>query len=424
MKWPDEPVGLRYLKNHPGIHFKDMGKLARFDFTSIFYIFVMWQFPPGIHQLFSTKAMRRIIKSIFLVLFILILVYIGLVFKSIHANPEQPVRARYEKSSGTAIVITGAAARIAQEAALLEQLERSGWLNDVCFISGSSSGALNAVILNAILDKKFTWERYQSILFTLTDDKIYVRNEKSLPVNVNPFRSLLIRVVNDSLGYSRIGDLPVHSSISVSDILALPPHADTYRLSNIKINQESNPEIDLVEALMATSAIPLIFPPAKFNDSSGLPRSSFIDGGLAEDHLPYTAVLQFEKLRQTGVDTLIIVSRKSDIQPNMKDELQNLGINESRLSGKLRLWFEGMAKSGFIKSMKQLQKQYPDLAKHTFVYIPDFEENFPLLNFNNMQQQYSVTAAWAQVHKPVLLSQYLIQAEEQEKKRTKPSAEN
>jgi predicted acylesterase/phospholipase RssA len=213
-----------------------------------------------------------------------------------------------------------------------------------------------------------------------------------------------------------MGDLPVNSAISVSDLSALPPHADTYRLSNIKINQESNPEIDLVEALMATSAIPLIFPAAKFSDSSGLPRTSFIDGGLAEDHLPYTAVLQFEKYRQSGVDTLIIVSRKSDTQPNMNDELQDFDLYESRLSGKLGLWFEGMAKNGFLKSMKELQKNYPGLASHTFVYIPDFEENFPLLNFNNMQQQYMVTAAWASVHKPVLLSQYLAQAEAEEQK--------
>ena len=358
--------------------------------------------------------MRRIKRIVFSAVLLLMMIYIGLVIENSMANQEEKADTSYTKCSGTAIVITGAAARIAQEAALLEQLDRNGWLKDVCFISGSSSGALNAIVLNAILDKKFTWERYQAILFMLSDDKIYSRNERSLPVNVSPFRSLLTRVVNDSLGYWRIGDLPVNSAISISDISALPPHADTYRLSNIRINQESNPDIDLVEALMATSAIPFIFPPAKFNDSSGLPRSAFIDGGLAEDHLPYMAVLQFEKFRQSGIDTLIIVSRKSDIKPDMNAELQNFGLYESRLSGKLGLWFEGMAKNGFIKSMKELQKNYPGLASRTYVYIPDFAENFPLLNFNNMQQQYKVTAAWAADHKPVLLSEYLLQAEAEE----------
>jgi len=365
-------------------------------------------------KIFNIKAMRRIKRIVFSAALLLMLIYIGLVIENSRANPEELADSSYTKCSGTAVVITGAAARIAQEAALLQQLDRSGWLNNVCFISGSSSGALNAIVLNAILEKKFSWERYQAILFMLTDDKIYLRNERSLPVNINPFRNLLMRVVNDSLGYRHMGDLPVNSAISVSDISALPPHAETYRLSNIKINQESNPEIDLVEALMATSAIPLFFPPAKFNDSSGLPRSAFIDGGLADDHLPYTAVLQFEKFRQSGIDTLIIVSRKSDTKPNMKDELQNFDLYESRLSGKLGLWFEGMAKNGFLKSMKELQKNYPGLASRTYVYIPDFAENFPLLNFNNMQQQYLVTAAWASVHKPVLLSQYLARAEAEE----------
>ena len=384
------------------------------EFISRFHIFVMLWINPVQILIFNIKAMRRIKRMVFSAALLLMMIYTGLAIENSKANPENDADTSYAKCSGTAVVITGAAARIAQEAALLEQLDRSGWLKDVCFISGSSSGALNAIVLNAILDKKFTWRRYQAILFMITDDKIYLRNERSLPVNINPFRNLLTQVVNDSLGYRRIGDLPVNSAISVSDISALPPHTDTYRLSNIRINHESNPDIDLVEALMATSAIPLIFPPAKFNDSSGLPRSAFIDGGLADDHLPYKAVLQFEKFRQSRVDTLIIVSRKSDITPNMNDELQKFDLYESRLSGKLGLWFEGMAKNGFLKSMKELQKNYPDLASRTYVYIPDFAENFPLLNFNNMQQQYKVTAAWAMVHKPVLLSSYLAQAEAEE----------
>ena len=65
---------------------------------------------------------------------------------------------------GTAIIITGAAARIPQEAALLEKLYQNGELSQVEFIGGASSGALNAVILNGILSKKITWSQYISWL--------------------------------------------------------------------------------------------------------------------------------------------------------------------------------------------------------------------------------------------------------------------
>ena len=39
--------------------------------------------------------------------------------------------------NGTAIIMTGAAARIPQEAALLEELDKRGLLKDLVFISGS-----------------------------------------------------------------------------------------------------------------------------------------------------------------------------------------------------------------------------------------------------------------------------------------------
>ena len=48
-------------------------------------------------------------------------------------------------AKGVALVITGAAARIPQEAALLEALDERGLLKDLSFVSGDSSGALNAV---------------------------------------------------------------------------------------------------------------------------------------------------------------------------------------------------------------------------------------------------------------------------------------
>lgn len=358
--------------------------------------------------------MRRVLIIFSFILILCTLTYLGLVIESITAKPKiLPVV--FEKRSGTAVVITGAAARIVQEAALLENLHKNGWLSNICFISGTSSGALNTVMLNAILEKKISWQCYNSILFKLNNDDIFVRNGRALPVNNDPYRNLLTRVINDSLGYKTIGDLPFKSAISISDVDLLPPFSKTYRISNARINAESNPDFNLVEVLMASTAIPVIFPSAKFKDPLSLPNSSFIDGGLGEDHIPYMAVLQYEKFRNCGVDSLIIISRKSDTNPELQNEISEFGNNDSRLSGKLSLRLENLAKNGFIKSMKELQQKYPDLAERTYVFIPDFPENFPLLNFSNLQKQHEVTVAWAESHKPVPLNQYLAENEREEK---------
>lgn len=361
--------------------------------------------------------MRRLFKIFIFSVLLFVLFYIGLAIKTIVAQPHF-APATFEKRTGTAVVITGAASRIAQEAALLENLQNTGWLNNICFISGTSSGALNTVVLNAILANKFSWERYHSLLFNLNTDDIFIRNGRSVPVDNEPYHKLLTRIINDSLGYLNIGDLPFRSSISIADVGVLPPFAKTYRLCNSRINDESSPDFNLVDVLMASTAIPVIFPPARFQESINLPNSSFIDGGFGEDHLPVTAVLQFEKYRNYGVDTLIIVSRKSDTKPELNDELLKFGNNDSRLSDKLGLRLENMARNGFIKSMKELQQKYPELAERTYVYIPDFQENFPLLDFSDLKKQFNVTVKWAETHKPVPLNQYLA-ANDQEAKASK-----
>jgi predicted acylesterase/phospholipase RssA len=350
--------------------------------------------------------MRRLLKISGFILILGMLIFAGLIVESIIAKPEI-VPATYGKRGGTAVVITGAAARIVQEAALLENLQKTGWLSNICFISGTSSGALNTVMLNAILENKFSWAGFYSILFNLKNDDIFIRNGKYLPVNTEPLRGLLSSIINDSLGYRSIGDLPYHSSISISDFEIMPPSSKTYRLCNININDESNPGFNLVEALLASTAIPILFPPARFTESYGLPKSSFVDGGVAEDHIPFEAVLQFEKYRGFGVDTLIIVSRKSDTRNGINKELQDFGNADSRLFDRLSLWIDNLAMNGFIKGMKELQQKYPELAARTYVYIPDFQENYALLDFRDLKDQYTVSATWAKSHKPVPLSQFL-----------------
>ena len=87
----------------------------------------------------------------------------------------------YQKRNGTAVIMTGAAARIPQEAALLEELYHRGLLKSVVFISGVSSGALNSVMLNGILSGKITFTEYKEILFKLKNSDIFIQDGKKLP---------------------------------------------------------------------------------------------------------------------------------------------------------------------------------------------------------------------------------------------------
>ena len=365
-------------------------------------------------QFKPTYPMPNLLKISLITIAGLLLVYVGISIISLLAEPSQNSNL-YETHDGTAVVITGAAARIVQEVALLEQLQQAGWLKNVCFISGASSGALNTVMLNAILTHKFSWQRYRQLLFGLKSDDVFSREGNSLPFDTNPLKNLLTSVICDSLGYDSIGNLPLASSISVTDLEFIPLSLKTSRLSNRKINQESKPGLNLVDVLMASTAIPVLFPSVRLRPSPTIPSANFIDGGVSEDHIPYRAVLQFEKYRKMNVDTLIIVSRKCDTKLQIDTEMRQLGVKEKDriLLEKAGIRLENLAKDGFIKQMKELKKFYPDLAAHTYVYIPDFQQNFRMMDFGRMEEQYDITAKWAESHSPVPLDEYLTSVDNQ-----------
>jgi len=347
--------------------------------------------------------MRRFLQSIG-VLACLIGATIGLYYILRQApEPEETM----DRSEGTAIVITGAAARISQEAALLEQLYNTGELKNVTFISGVSSGALNAVILNAILSRKYTWKRYRNLLYSMNNQSVFYSTEQPLPVNTDPLRKLLTTVLHDTLRYFKLKDLPYPTSLSIVS-LNIKSWADhTFRLCNLKINLESDPELDLVEVLMASSAFPLAFPPVRISKNSTLPSGRFIDGGTIADYIPYRAVLEFEKFSRHNVNRMIIVSRKLDTNEGLKSELLNMGINQLDLVDKLGITLEDLAQRSFFSGLESLMKEAPVLSEKTLIYLPAIPGEYPLFDFNNLKEQYLASREWARLHKPLALADFL-----------------
>jgi len=312
-----------------------------------------------------------------------------------------------DHSQGTALVITGAAARIPQEAALLEQLYYMGELKDVVFISGVSSGALNAVLLNAILEGKYTWKRYRNLMFSLNNQSIFYSADHTFPVNTGPFKKLLTSVLHDTLGYYKMKDLPYPTSLSTVSLNIKSIADHTYRLCNRKINTESDPELDLVEVLMASTAFPLAFPPATFTKSPTLPSGKFIDGGTTADYIPYRAVLEYEKFSRHNINRMIIVSRKLDTEAGMRAELQDMGIVWTDLLDKLNITLEDLGQRSFVQGLDALIQEAPLLSEKTFIYLPAIRGEFPLFDFTCLKEQYNASRDWARTHKPISLKSFL-----------------
>lgn len=313
-----------------------------------------------------------------------------------------------EKRQGVAIIMTGAAARIPQEAALLEELDKRGMLDDIVFISGVSSGALNAVLLNGIIDKKITWKEYRNILYNIKNKDIVVYDHVQFPFDTSPARALYTKIVEKKLGYKTIGDLPVTTSISVAYIKKLPLKKVAYRMSSRKINEESDTTLNLVDILMASTAFPIVFPPVRIPNVKTIPDVEYIDGGVGDEEIPFKALLQFEKQRGIGVEKVFIISRNGDDATKISEEFDALGIDDDGVFDELDLTFDTFLRRGLIKRLKAYAVEAPELVPLTYVWIPDFNDNFPMFDFGTMKQQYNVTTRWAKKNPPTPFAEYLL----------------
>lgn len=338
----------------------------------------------------------------------LILVIIACLIVS--ANDKNPViESHFVVRSGTAILMTGAAARIPQEAGLLEELYNRGLMKDVVFIAGVSSGALNAVILNGILSGKMTWTEYKEILYNLKNSDIFIQEgNKKLPVNTQPARNLYTKIVEDKLGYHQIGDLPFMTAISFTSLKDFDLKKKVYRMCSRKINEETDTTLSLVDIMMASSAFPIAFPPVRIRNVKTIPDVEYVDGGIGDDHVPYHALLEFEKFRGRGVAKVYIISRKSDSIPEVSEELKSLGIDDKGRFDKLGVSIDNILKKGMLKRLEAFAEEAPDMILISHIWVPDFEKNFLLFDFDSLREQYILTSQWAKTHDPVPLGDYLL----------------
>jgi predicted acylesterase/phospholipase RssA len=339
----------------------------------------------------------------------IILTSIVIIFLLAGRKHEQIMEPILSSRSGTAIIMSGAAARIPQEAGLLEELDNRGLLKDVVFISGVSSGALNAVMLNGILSGKMTWAEYKEILYNLKNSDIFIQEgKKKLPVNTQPARNLYTRIVEEKLGYHHIGDLPFMTAISFTNLKDLDLRKKVYRMCSRKINEETDTTLSLVDIMMASSAFPIAFPPVRIRNVKTIPDVEYVDGGVGDDHIPYHALFEFEKFRGKGVAKVYIISRKSDSIPEVSEELKGLGINDKGRFDKLGISLDNILKKGMIKRLVSFAEEAPEMICLTHIWMPDFEQSFLMFNFDNLKEQYALTSKWAKTHDPIPLGDYLM----------------
>lgn len=307
--------------------------------------------------------------------------------------------------SKVGFVFSGGAARIAQECALTQALIEglAPWSKSIRphVVAGTSSGALNAVAVNAILrtrdgkaERSFTWADYKKILFRLKDGDIFdVRPaglarivSRNIPrgyiLDTAPLRRLLEDVVEKQMGFYRLGDLYLPTYISVVQ----RETGKTLRLSSRDPDRRIR-ALRLVDVLMATAAIPVAFRPVAIKGLDG----EFFDGGVGRDGIPVQAMVG-EKCREIyiisrmrGDETATGVTPFKEKRPKIPPILLNVLLSMEYLIDDL---FES-----------ELDKA-PHIARRAYLYLPRLEKSYPLLDFSTQAEQYDRTMSWARKNDP------------------------
>lgn len=302
-------------------------------------------------------------------------------------------------------VFSGAGARIAQEfaltKALMEGLTPSGNQVRPDVTAGASAGSLNAVAVNAILKNRkqgkvsFGWRDYKKFLFELSNDKVFNTTIKGVRkiittnihegflLDTSPLRNFFEEVL-ERMGFDTLGSLCIPTYLSVVNHRT----GEALRLSS---RNPAHARLSLADILMASTAIPVVFPSVKIKGLAG----EFIDGGTGRDGIPV------EALASERCDEIFIISR-------MRGEYrrrQGFSLGKRRIEKVPRTIDNALfALELLMDSLFACEvDRAPLLAKRAFLYLPKLSTHFPMLDFSTQREQYEETLAWAKQHDPVRL---------------------
>jgi len=251
--------------------------------------------------------------------------------------------------------------------------------------------AVNAVLKSkANGDKKFTWNDYTNILFGLKDGSIFDTSisgifkilthnvEHGYFLDTTPLKTT-IQSLTSKMGFNKFGDLFIPTIISIVD-------KDTGFTLRIKSDDPRYSNLSLVDIMMASSAIPIAFPPQLV---SGLSNGYLIDGATGQDEIPVYGLLH-SNLSQP-IDKLYIIARQFYYGPDVPFVLKPIQIVVNSIEA-----LEYLRQSLYLSGLEEARS----IKIPTFEYIPELPHHYGMFSFDQQKPQWEESMAWAKLHDP------------------------
>ena len=207
----------------------------------------------------------------------------------------------------------------------------------------------------------------------------------------NPFRNTIYRFVSTCV-FSKISDLPYLSQIIVSE----DNGTKTKWLRSDSVNSGN---ICLTDALLATSSIPVLFPPIVLNGYDRVVHTEFqntyIDG--AKNGLFNKVRKQIKKVvAENGpLDEIFIISPVRFNELALLSDFQFVEVPKSdRIA--LSNYEEQIDLLAFLSFLFKLERanKSKKLANKIWLCMPDLQTTTKIIDFNNLVTEYRKVAVW------------------------------
>jgi len=296
------------------------------------------------------------------------------------------------KKFKTAVFLSGSGGTISQEVAVIDQLIKQGKLNfdeNETLLIGSGSGSLTLVAINACFrrDNPCSWEDFytKNFLQTISDEDIFIKVDPIHWITI-PQRKKINELVA-AAGFSKISDLPFNSVILTTSV-------SENKANWLKSYTRKEKDLNLTDILMASSAIPVIFPTQQLNNMADSYSTKFIgancEGAMLGLFYKFRKQMKKIVLENGPFERIFIVSpsRLYDYNNTMNHDL-SLMIPQEKYQ--INQFLNQISIHGFLTFLIKLQKANSknNLAKHITVSIPESDDNFGLLDFSNQLEKYA-----------------------------------
>lgn len=306
-----------------------------------------------------------------------------------------------------AIMLTGAAARISQEVALIDKLREKKGLKiseENTLVTGFSSGSLNLLAINGCFRKNnpISWEEdyKKNTLFCLTNGDVFEKatGRRLYIFSTDPLRQTL----NKFLGLQKVKYVSDFSFFNY--VLTFSDRKLTTEWAANIENTQNN--LVLSDLFMASTAIPIVFPAQKIGNKAlsqrNFPKGHFSDGGTGGTFDKFADYIGKFVTDNQAFDDLYIISpmRESDAKEHehLTNGISANGENHEEHES-LKDFASKISFNTFMKFLKKLQEwnnENGPIAKNIYVNIPKLESNFGILDFNQEKTQYDTVCDWVE----------------------------